>query len=809
MRDLPSGTVTFLFTDVEGSTRLLHELGAEAYTRELAEHRRAIREACATHKGFEVDTQGDAFFFAFSTAPEALAAASSLTHVLSTGAIQVRVGLHTGTPLLTEEGYTGGDVVLGARIASSAHGGQVVLSSATRELLHARAALTRLGDHRFKDVDEPVSVYQLGSAIFAPLKTISNTNLPRPASSFIGRQAELAVVLAQLAGGARLLTLTGPGGSGKTRLAIEAASALVSEYKAGVYWVGLSALRDAVLVTETIAQTLGAKDGLESHIGQREMLVLLDNFEQVIDSAPELAALLTRCPNITLLVTSRELLRVSGEVEYPVLPLAESEAVTLFCQRSALEPTEEISTLCMRLDAMPLAVELAAARTKAMSPAQILERLSSRLDLLKGGRDADPRQQTLRATIEWSHELLGPGEQQLLARLAAFAGSWTLDAAEDVCDADVDTLQSLVEKSLVRFSNERYWMFETIREYARERLQQSGEADVVRVRHMEFFVETAEARHREWMYGTELRSSNLWFRTERDNLRTAMESAADRIDLQLALLHAIRSHWTLSASERRRLLEAVLSKADDQPTVVRARALAGIAEAALLVGDIESALAHHEQAVDLYRSLGDEEGVARSLVGLGREHQELGRHAEARKLYEEALETARRAPSPPVIVGASTALAYAAVEERDFERALRLATELEELEAGEWRISLVIVGLVALERGDVEGAVRLFKECVAETYEVGAQASLAFDLDVLAAALAASGDVEKAAVLAGHSEALRDALGLQPDVLIRRIRAGVAEDGRRALGDDGYRAAMARGASMSVDETVQLALADA
>ncbi|MGH3136203.1 MAG: ATP-binding protein [Gaiellaceae bacterium] len=809
MRDLPSGTVTFLFTDVEGSTRLLHELGVEAYTEALAEHRRVIREACTRERGVEVDTQGDAFFFAFSTAPEALAAASALTQALSTGPIKARVGLHTGTPLLTDEGYTGSDVVLGARIASSAHGGQVVLSSATRELLHHSAALTRLGDHRFKDVEAPVSVYQLGSAIFAPLKTISNTNLPRPASSFVGRQAELAVVLAQLAAGARLLTLTGPGGSGKTRLAIEAASALVPEYQAGIYWVGLSALRDPALVTETIAQTLGAKDGLEDHIGEREMLVLLDNLEQVIDSAPELASLLARCPNITLLVTSRELLRVSGEVEYPVLPLAEPEAVTLFCQRSTLEPTGEISTLCTRLDSMPLAVELAAARTKAMSPAQILERLSGRLDLLKGGRDADPRQQTLRATIEWSHDLLSLEEQELFARLAIFAGTWTLEAAEEVCDADLDILQSLVEKSLVRFSNERYWMFETIQEYARERLHQSGEADVVRIRHMEFFVATAEAMHREWMYGTDLRSSNLWFRTERDNLRAAVESAADRIDLQLALLHAIRSHWTLSPAERRRRLEAALSEADDQPAVVRARALAGVAEAALFVGDIESALAHHEQAVDLYRSLGDEEGVARSLVGLGREHEELGRHAEARKLYEEALETARRAPSPPVIVGASTALAYAAIEGRDFERALSLATELEDVESGEWRVSLVIVGLVALERGDVGGAARLFRECVAETYEVGAQSSLAFDLDVLAAALAASGNAERAAVLAGHSEALRDAIGSQPDFLIRRIRAGVAEAARRELGDERYRAALARGASMSVDEAVQLALADA
>ena len=239
--DLPAGTVTFLFTDVKGSTRLLHELGAEGYAAALAEHRRAIREACATEGGVEVDTQGDAFFFAFPTAPGALAAAAVFTDSLTQGPIQVRVGLHTGTPFVTEVGYTGRDVVTAARIAASAHGGQVVLSSATRELLGDRFPLVALGEHRFKDI-EPAVVHQLGRAIFPPLKTIWNTNLPRPASSFVGREAELTDVVARVADGARLLTLTGPAGSGKTRLAIEAAASLVPEFPAGVFWVGLAPL---------------------------------------------------------------------------------------------------------------------------------------------------------------------------------------------------------------------------------------------------------------------------------------------------------------------------------------------------------------------------------------------------------------------------------------------------------------------------------------------------------------------------------------------------------------------------------------
>ena len=313
-------------------------------------------------------------------------------------------------------------------------------------------SLTDLGEHRLKDIAEAVAIYQLGEGSFPPLKTISNTNLPRPASSFVGRERELAEVLGRIGRGARLLTLTGPGGSGKTRLAIEAAATLVPEYKSGVFWVGARVASRPGLVTETVARTLGAKDGLAEHIGERELLLLIDNLEHVIEAAAELSALVSACPNLTLLVTSRELLRVQGEVQYEVLPLAEPEAAALFCERAQLEPTKEIAEVCARLDSLPLAVELAAARTKALSPAQILERLSQRLDLLKGGRDADPRQQTLRATIDWSEDLLAAEERQLFRRLSVFVGGCTLEAAEDVCDADLDTLQSLVEKSLLRFT---------------------------------------------------------------------------------------------------------------------------------------------------------------------------------------------------------------------------------------------------------------------------------------------------------------------------------------------------------------------
>ncbi|MGI8886022.1 MAG: adenylate/guanylate cyclase domain-containing protein, partial [Gaiellaceae bacterium] len=417
-------TVTFLFTDVEGSTKLLHELGAEGYAAALAEHRRLIREACARHSGVEVDTQGDAFFIAFPTAPGALAAAGEMTEALASGPIQARIGLHTGTPLVTEEGYVGDDVHFGARVAASGHGGQVLVSAPTRALLEPSdtvsqgvpplpqgVSLLDLGEHRLKDIEAAVPIFQLGDRSFPPLKTISNTNLPRPASSFVGRASELAEVLSRIGEGASSLPLPvqvareRPGSRSKLH---RASSPSTRRGSSGSDW---RRSEIPLLVAETIAQTLGATDGLAEHIAEREMLLLLDNLEQVIESAPALSALLSACPNLAVLVTSRELLRVQGEVEYAVQPLAEPEAVSLFCERSQLEPSEEIGELCARLDNLPLAVELAAARVKALSPVQILERLSQRLDLLKGGRDADPRQQTLRATIEWSYDLLSPEEQ--------------------------------------------------------------------------------------------------------------------------------------------------------------------------------------------------------------------------------------------------------------------------------------------------------------------------------------------------------------------------------------------------------------
>ncbi len=296
--DLPTGTVTFLFTDVEGSTRLLHSLGAEVYADALAEHRRVIREACSAEGGVEVDNQGDAFFFAFPTAPGATAAASVFTERLASGPISVRVGLHTGTPLLTEEGYVGGDVHRAARIAAAGHGGQVLVSASTAQL--AELELTDLGEHRLKDLSAPERIYQLGDCGHPALKSLYRTNLPVPATPFLGRERELEEVAELLAADdARLLTLTGPGGTGKTRLALQAAALASDAYPDGVFWVPLAPLRDPALVLATAAHLLGSKNGVAEHIQDKQMLCLFDNFEQVVEAAPDLGTLVSACPNST------------------------------------------------------------------------------------------------------------------------------------------------------------------------------------------------------------------------------------------------------------------------------------------------------------------------------------------------------------------------------------------------------------------------------------------------------------------------------------------------------------------------------
>jgi predicted ATPase len=810
--ELPTGTVTFLFTDIEGSTRLLDAMGTEAYADALEEHRRVLRQAFDGHGGVEVDTEGDAFFVAFPDAGRALEAASDAQEALADGPIKVRMGLHTGTPHVTRHGYVGHDVHKAARIAASAHGGQVVLSKETREHLDDGPELVDLGEHRVKDFVEPIWIYQLGTGRFPPLKTISNTNLPRPASSFVGREREVAEISALLRDGARLLTLTGPGGTGKTRLAIESAAELVASFANGTFWVPLAALRDPALVTETIAQTIGAKGSLAEHIGEREMLLLIDNLEQVVAAAPELATLVEACPNLRLLATSRERLRVRGESEYAVPPLSDVEAVELFCARSQLPPDDVIADLCRRLDDLPLAVELAAARASVLSPAEISERLSKRLDLLRGGRDVEARQATLRATIEWSHDLLSPAEQTLFARLAVFRGGFTLEAAEQVAEADLDVLAPLVDKSLLRRTDKRFAMLETIREFAAQRLEAGGEADELRQRHADYFLGLAEEAFpnlkgdpKDWLDRLE---------ADHDNLRAALDrfESAGQSQESLQLAGALYRFWYMHGHFREgdERLERLL-RSDPRPTAVRARALHGAAVMAGVSGDSTRDRKRAEEARDLCRHLGDEWGEAYAKYLIANSMADEKRWAEALPIFESSLEEFRRLGDAHYSLVAGDAVAWMAGNLGDTPRRRQLHEEVlavaratgDDMVAA---LQLEQLATIALEEdGRPDVALDIAREAIQVARRAGQPTLVVEALTAVIRALSRSGEAPTAARLLGAAARLRDEMGGSSawvGEVIEEQRAAL----RNELGDEPFEAAWEDGRRLSTDAAVALAL---
>lgn len=815
--DLPSGTVTFLFTDMEGSTKLLHELGPEDYTEALAEHRRLLRNAFTLHGGVEVDTQGDAFFYAFPTARGALAAAHEGQRALERGPIRVRIGIHTGTAHLTGEGYVGADVNKGARIAAAGHGGQVLLSKETDAAVKDAAVkdvdleVTDLGEHRVKDFDSPVWILQLGSDRFPPLKTISNTNLPTPASSFVGRQREVSEVTALLRGDARLVTLSGPGGTGKTRVAIDAGSELVPEFRNGVFWVGLANLSDPALVLDEIAQAIGANDDIISYVSDREMLLVIDNLEQVIDAAPELSPLLAACPNLRILVTSRELLRIQGEVEYPVPPLDETEAVQLFCARSGLSADTTIKELCRRLDNLPLAVELASARTGVLTPEKILERLSKRLDLFRGRRDADPRQSTLRATIEWSHDLLSDEEKELFARLAVFRGGCTLETAEEVAGAHLDALQALVDKSLVRHTEGRFWMLETIRAYAVEMLEKSGREAEHGLHHAKYFVAFAEeaASHLE---GNAARWLDI-FEVEHDNIRAALDrlEASKEIQLAQGLAGTLSVFWEMRGhySEGRRRLEALVA-ADQCPTAARARALTGACAMSVAFADFSTAKLRGSEALTIYRSLGDERGIATSQLELGVAFAGESAWEKARHLLKESAERFEKIGDERMSVWATRMLAWTryemgdhaearALHEKNLARARAVGNQF--IEAS----TLGALGGYAATEGRTEDAFRLLEEGIRMNQELRSLESCALDLCRVAYVLAQNRRLESAARLMAFSEAAHEDLGVNFDGWVMSFNNATMDAIHAGLDEGTLAEVWEQGRNLTLDEAVELA----
>ena len=769
--DLPTGTVSFVFTDIEGSTKLLHELGAEGYAEALAEHRRLIREACARHGGVEVDTQGDAFFFAFPTAPGALAAAEEMTEALASGRIQVRVGLHTGTPLHTDEGYVGGDIHRAARLAAAGHGGQVLVSSSTAGLLDLE--LQDLGQHRLKDLSAPERIFQLGDAEFPPLKTLHQTNLPVPSTPFVGREKELADVCALLMRhDIRLLTLTGPGGTGKTRLAAQAAGSASDGFPDGVWWVPLDTIRDPALVLESAALAMGVKRALSAHVGDKRVLILFDCFERVVEGAFSVAGLLASCPNLKILVTSRERLRLTGEHEYTVHPFAHEEAVGFFSARARaakheFEPDEAVSEICRRLDDLPLALELAAARVKVLSTRQLLERglpISSR-----GPRDLPDRQRTLRATMEWSYELLTQEEQRVFRRLAVFAGGCTLETAEEVTEADLDTLHSLVDKSLLRHSNERYSMLETIREYALEQLEDSDEAD-----------ETWERLGRELVALAEAEGAPMFFdRQESAFARLEPEHANTRAVVEWALLHgrndvvarlfsALEEVWVAQGHQREVAgwIKAAVAGCDEIPVELAVGALGAAAEVAEVTGDVTRATALYEEAVARGASNDDVDPFweAASLVQLSR--IALGERdvQRARAIAERSLElrVARDLPRARALAW----LGEIALREDDLVTAEQFLEEA--LHADEPRHAAndasycEALGEVARRRGDDERAEKLFHDALRAAVTLRNHAVAADCLEGLALLAKARGHTRRAARCWASGQVLRAVVDAAP-----------------------------------------------
>jgi predicted ATPase/class 3 adenylate cyclase len=813
VRKLPTGTVTLLLTDIEGSTRLLQELG-EKYAEVLVEHRRILRDVFSRHDGVEVDTQGDAFFFAFTRASDAVSAAADAQAALVEGPLRVRIGIHTGEPVVTEEGYVGVDVHRTARIMSAGHGGQVLLSDPTRQLLDATVRLHDLGEHRLKDLSAPQRLHQLGDGEFPPLKTLYQTGLPVQPTPLVGRQRELGEAGA-LIRSHRLVTLTGPGGSGKTRLALQIAAEVAEDFPDGVFWVPLAAISEAELVLPTVAGTLAAKDDVSDHVEAKRMLLLLDNFEQVLAAAPALGDLLQRCPNLKLLVTSRAALRLSGEWEYQVEPLPEVDAVDLFVERarailSRFEPDESVAEICRQLDRLPLAIELAAARARILAPKELLARLEQRLPLLTGGpQDAPERQRTLRATIEWSYDLLQPDEQRLFARLAVFGGGFGLEAAEAVCGGSLDMVEELVDRSLIRrWGSGRLGMLETIREFALDRLENSSERDAIVQSHFDYFMSLAE----DAQLGGEVYTTAGLDRldAERDNFRAAMRWALDEREpaLALRLAGALGRFWTIRAHrEGYRWLTEALESAPDAPPDVRAIGLMWAGSTIFFTSDYERAAELLEEALDLFRQLDDKKHVASVLDRLAGSVGLLGDHAKARALADESLALFREIGDRAGALYPLSAVALHEWKRGDREHGLRLTEEALALarETGDtWWAAYLLNKLAQMARneGDLARAAALTRECVSVGYELSNAPALAHGFGLLAELAAAAGERTRAGRLWGAVEALEErgeaSLGAQSHARY--------EEAVLALSDAAFEAGRAEGREMTIDEAVQHAL---
>ncbi|MGQ0551200.1 MAG: tetratricopeptide repeat protein [Armatimonadota bacterium] len=816
---LPTGTVTFLFTDIEGSTALLQRLG-DAYQRVLEDHRRMLRAAFQASGGREVDTQGDAFFVAFLRAADAVAASVSMQKTVlehewpGSEQVRVRMGLHTGEPALSDGGYVGLDVHRAARICSAGHGGQILLSRTTRDLvehdLPDDAALRDLGRHRLKDLAHSEHLYQVVHpglpSDFPPLRSVATRSigLPRRLTSFIGRESEIEEVR-RLLGTTHLLTVVGIGGAGKTRLALQVADRVVEEFPHGVYLVELAQVTDPGLVPQAVASSLGVREdpdrplieSLTGHLQSRRMLLVLDNCEHLVDAIAELATeLLGAAPSLKLLCTSREALAIAGEAAWRIPSLSVPdprrvldrnaletfEAVRLFVERAAevvagFVLTEQnapaIVQICRRLDGIPLAIELAASRIRVLTSDQIAARLDDRFRLLAGGsRTAMPRQQTLKAAMDWSYDLLTSQEAALLRRLSVFSRGCTLDAAEAVCAAGdvgshgvLDLLTRLVDKSLVVAEEEdrenRYRLLETVKQYGRDKLVEAGEAPAVRHRHLEWFLSLAERA------GPKLQTADqlVWLSrldAEHDNIRGALEwaleSAEEEIPARMA--ESLWWFWSLRGqnNEGREWLNKAVARAR-RPSSIRARTLASAAMLAFFAADYAAATALSEEGLAIARDLGDLDATGYALVVLAMVAGARGDYERATSLAEESLALTTAGGLPWEKGAVLSVMGSFAFQAGDFARAERLLQEglsvFKDL-GDRWGIAFDLqwLGLLARSRGDYAPAAAMLEESLALNRQLGHSWGIASTLLNMALVPLRQGDYPRAAAYLKESLAL-------------------------------------------------------
>ena len=813
----PSGTVTMLFSDIEGSTRLLQRLGRDQYAEALALHRRLLREAFERHEGYEVDCEGDSFFVAFAQATAAVAAASEGQEALANAewpageAFPVRMGIHTGEAIAEPPKYVGLDVHLAARIMAAGHGGQVLLSQATRSLVDTPTV--DLGEHTLKDFDEPVRLFQLGGRRFPPLLTIANTNLVRPPTSFVARTNELAEVLALLRSDARLVTLTGAGGTGKTRLALEAALASIGDWPNGVWFVPLAPVTDEALVEPTIASAVGTSGELRKELRSRRLLLVLDNLEQLPGAPPIVADLLAACPDVRVLAASRTRLNLSIEQEYPVSTLPPADAAELFVQRARLrrpgfEPDDSVLEIAHRLDGLPLALELAAARIKVLTPAQILERLGRSLEVIGGGpADAPERQRTLWATIEWSHALLDDDEQALFRRLGVFAGSFDLEAAEAVGGGDLDTLDSLVDKSLLRAAGEgRFAMLHVLREYARGRLEAAREMRSASLAHVVHYLRLVERTAPELRTPRHMETID---RLEADhaNFVRAIEWAVEHEpELALDLFGKLRHVWWDRGREGWVLAQRVLAAGPAQATPARAAALHAASGLAWAYGDLEQAVSLDEHALEIYERLDDPIRSGSALVFLGTLYQAVGR-GDGRETLERGLARLQEAGDEYGAAIAMGNLSHLALEDGEFATAALLSEQVV-ARAREHGFELIEAmatcnQAVALSLEDDSRAGEIALSALRLCARTNMHLWIGNCLFAVAAATAAE-DPRRAALLLGAAEV--ELQGARLDPAEKAVCENARKAVRAALGPTAFDQSMEEGRVLGRDAAVELAL---